>query len=88
LSAITSDPARKREYLREIEEKAEAFVQTHWQQILRLAKETLRRGRLNNDEIAAVLAVRAPRQGEGTVDGCVYRWREDGYLKPIGGRRY
>jgi hypothetical protein len=56
LDAITSDPVRQREYLREIEEKAEAFVNDHWQKILRLAKETLRRGRLTADEIATVLA--------------------------------
>jgi hypothetical protein len=59
LTAITRDVERRRQYLREIEEKAEAFVDEHWQQILKLGKETYRRGRLDRDEIAAVLTERA-----------------------------
>jgi hypothetical protein len=59
VSCIASSPEEKREMLIDIEVRARQFVREHWSDILRLADVLHARGRLNEQQIRAVLS-RAP----------------------------
>jgi hypothetical protein len=56
LDAITRDPETKRRYRAEIEHKAKVFVVGYWREITRLANEIFKHGRLDRQQIEAVLA--------------------------------
>ena len=88
LDAITKDPGRKRQHLIEIEQQAKEFVDRHWNSITRVANAMFEAPdhRLDRRQIERVLASpkRSAPEGEGLLDGVVYRWRQDGW---IGGSR-
>jgi hypothetical protein len=56
LNAITRDPETRRRYRAEIEHRAKVFVVGYWREITRLANEIFKHGRLDREQIEAVLA--------------------------------
>jgi hypothetical protein len=77
------------------EQTAEQMVNAQWDEIQLIAlalermggvveRDSIKRFLRNMPRIDINRALsRSAAQGEGTVDGCEYRWRQDGYLKPI-----
>jgi hypothetical protein len=68
---------------------AEELVGNLWGEILEFARELSIAGELGAEGVAGLtkdverINFRSPRVGEGEVDGVPFRWRDDGYLKPI-----
>jgi hypothetical protein len=97
LDLVETQPRRDRKQnalklIQGAEEAAAKLVDSLWSDIERVAQALTRAEELDADDVAALckdvprINFRSPREGEGTMDGCVYRWREDGgHLKPISG---
>jgi len=85
IAVMTKSPQQAWQYRQEIEVRADVFVRRHWQDITRLAEEIFRHGRLDRQQIEAVLApprvvARAMPRRPGDEPN-FYR-RCDGFLVP------